>query len=809
MLSPKQLLMPAVVLGVFAVTSLGAWELFGPGGFTRSSIHRSKENHAISFNERIQPILSENCYHCHGTDAAARKGGLRLDKEVEAKAVRPGHQAAIVAGHPEESEMIRRILSEKPGEAMPPRDNRKPLKPEDIDTLRQWIAEGAHYEPHWSLVKPVRPPIPLVTDTNWGVNPIDQFVLARLEKEGLAPEPEADPRTLIRRVTLDLTGLPPKPEEVEAFVKNPTRAEYEKVVDRLLASPSFGEAQGRIWLDAARYGDTHGIHIDNYRSIWPYRDWVINAFNSNQPFNSFLTEQLAGDLLPGSTDKQKIATGFLRCQVTTGEGGSIEEEVRCTMAAEEVQAVATVFTGLTMQCCTCHDHKFDPLTQKDFYRFSAFFRNTTQAALDGNRFDNPPALVIPLASDKARWEALPADIAASDKALNEAKGKPSEKSLKDKRDALEKERNDIISRSQVSLIEEERKDSTPKAHILKRGQYDQPGEEVTAGVPMIFPQIPKDQPQNRLGLAKWLVNPENPLTARVTVNRFWQEFFGNGIVKTSEDFGLMGERPVNQPLLDWLAVEFRDGGWDMKKMMRLMVTSAAYKQSAVISAEKLEKDPENRLCSRGPRFRMDGEVIRDQALAASGLLNPKIGGPSVKPYQPQGLWEEVAMPESNTKHYDQDTGDKLYRRSMYTFLKRSSPNPDLETMGMPTREVCTVRRLRTNTPLQALVVMNDPQYVEAARKLALDAIKATNDPALRLDYFSERLIARPLTAKEKETLLQTGKKIGARYAANPAEAQALLTNGQLPPDKTIPAQEQATWTVLASILLNLDETLNR
>jgi len=785
---------------------------------------------SLSFNNKIQPILSENCYHCHGTDAATRKGGLRLDKEVEAKAMRPGHKPAIVAGHPEQSEMIRRILSNKPNEAMPPRDNHKPLKPDEIELLKGWIKAGAHYEPHWSLVNPVRPVPPEITGTNWGNNPIDNFVLARLQKESLSPEKEADPRTLIRRVTLDLTGLPPKPEEVEAFVKNPSKEHYQKIVDDLLSRPTFGENEGRIWLDAARYSDTVGLHVDNYRSIWPYRDWVINAFNNNMPYDRFVTEQVAGDLLPNPTDDQKIATGFLRSQETTDEGGAILEEVAATMAAEQVDAVSTVYLGASMKCCACHDHKFDPYSQKDFYRMSAFFRNNTTPTMDGRRMDTPPILFIPgNDADKARYNNLVNEFAETDKmskTANQAvlkatgpggKATPEEiaklkaerDGLSKKRDSLKAEKKAIYERGLLTLIEEEKKNSIPTAYVLKRGQYDQKGEQVTAGVPSIFPQIPKDQPQNRLGLAQWITSKENPLTARVFVNRLWQQFFSNGIVKTSEDFGIMGDRPVNQPLLDWLAVEFRDNGWDTKKIIRLMVTSSAYKQSPVITADKKEKDPDNMLASRGPRFRMEGEVIRDQALAVSGMLNPKIGGPSVKPYQPGGIWEAVTMPESDTLHYTQDAGDQIYRRSMYTFWKRQAPPPQLDTMGAPTRETCTVRRVKTNTPLQALLVMNDPQYVEAARKLALDAIRSTNDPSQRLDYFSERLLARPLKDPEKQDLLATEKKLHAKYEKNPAAAADLIKIGQLPPETKIPAPEQATWTMLASIFLNLDESLSR
>jgi Protein of unknown function (DUF1553)/Protein of unknown function (DUF1549)/Planctomycete cytochrome C len=822
----KRTLGPFLLTVFLGITTTEAWDLFGPRGLIKfaGQTHTATDE-TLSFNNRIQPILSENCYHCHGTDSATRKGGLRLDKELDAKAVRPGHRPAIVAGKPEQSEMIRRILSEKPTEAMPPRESHKPLKPGEIELLKRWIKAGAHYEPHWSLVEPTRPAVPK-SGKPWSENPIDSFVMERLQKEGLVPEGEADPRTLIRRVTLDLTGLPPTPDEVDSFVKDPSKEHYGKIVDELLARPTFGENQGRIWLDAARYSDTVGLHVDNYRSIWPYRDWVIKAFNDNMPYDRFVTEQLAGDLLPDPTDDQKIATGFLRAQETTDEGGSILEEVAATMAADQVDTVSTIYLGSSMKCCACHDHKFDPYSQKDFYRMSAFFRNNKTPIMDGRRFDTPPILYIPAnENDKADAERLEKEMTVAEAESKKAKqaldkettATPERKKLltdtmnvaKKKVGELKAKRKELMLRGKVCLIEEEKKDSVPSAYVLKRGQYDQKGEKVTAGVPEIFPQIPADQPQNRLGLARWITAKENPLAARVFVNRLWQQFFGNGIVKTSEDFGIMGDRPVNQPLLDWLATEFRDTGWDTKKMIRLMVTSSAYKQSPVITSEKRERDPENILVSRGPRFRLEGEVIRDQALAVSGLLNPKIGGPSVKPYQPDGIWEVVTMPESDTAHYTRDAGDLIYRRSMYTFWKRQAPPPQLDTMGAPTRETCTVRRVRTNTPLQALLVMNDPQYVEAARKLATDAIHATNDPSSRLDYFSQRLLARSLKEPEKKDLLTTETKLQAKYDSNPSAASDLLKIGQYPPATDIPPQQLATWTMIASIFLNLDESLNR
>jgi hypothetical protein len=1031
----------------------------------------------IRFNRDIRPILAENCLACHGPDPAARKAGMRLDLEEGLFGERKKGGRAVVKGDLKSSLMYRRIMTTDEDDLMPPPDSHKKLTPEQKDLIRRWIEQGAPWEAHWSFIPATRPAAPVVKDTSWVRNPIDAFVLARLEQAGLKPASEADRRALIRRVAFDLTGLPPSLEEVEAFVSDKSPDAYEKAVDRLLASPAYGEHRARYWLDAARYADTHGLHFDNYREIWPYRDWVINAFNSNMSFDRFTTEQLAGDLLPKRTMEQHIASGFNRCLLTTNEGGTIPEENLVLYARDRTETAARVWLGLTAGCAVCHDHKFDPITQKDFYSLSAFFNNSTMGALDGNIKDTPPAIPVPSAEDRPKLEKVAADLASVGKQLadrrntvkpeyekwlasatvdtirasiplkdlrlhapldegkdqvarvavdgqirdlpliagakwgagyvgpkaiqagqagaveisdagdfdrNQAfsaaiwakmgarstgaivarmtvggeyrgwdlfvqgdrltshiinhwdkndglkvvsekpfdvakwhhfavtydgsgkaagvklyvdgesqplkvekdglkgsikttvalkvgqrdkteplrnmlaqdlrlygralsgdeikslgmatrlapiltkaadKRSDAEKSelfdwwlasndqptreLTAKRGSLEGERNAITARSPITLVMEERAEPA-KAFVLFRGDYDKRRDEVGAETPKSMPPFPKDAPRNRLGLAQWLLRPENPLTARVAVNRAWQELFGTGIVKTTEDLGVMGESPSHPELLDWLAVDFRESGWDVKRMYKLMVTSATYRQAATITPEKLEKDPDNRLLSRGARYRFDAEVVRDNALAASGLLVRKIGGPSVKPYQPPGVWEAVAMPESNTKAYKADPGEGLYRRSMYTFWKRAAPPASMEILNAPSRETCTVRRERTNTPLQALVTMNDPQFVEAARALAQNVIKSGGSTfESRIDWAFRRLLARSPTAEEMEVAKSAYQDLLGHYKGSPEDAKKLLSVGEAKRDDSVDKSEHAAWTMLANQLMNLDEALNK
>ncbi len=1033
----------------------------------------------IEYNRDIRPILAENCFACHGADSAARKADLRLDQRDVAIEL-----GAIAAGKPDESELIARILTDDTDLMMPPPETKKRLTAAQKEKLKKWIATGAEYQQHWSFIVPQRPSLPAVEQESWAKNAIDHFVLATLEKNGLSPAQEADARTLFRRLHLDITGLPPAPKDVEAFVqdyqlrKDVALSEW---IDKLMATPAWGEHRARYWLDAARYGDTHGLHFDNYREMWPYRDWVIRAFNANQPFDQFTVEQIAGDLLPNPTDEQLIATGFQRCNITTNEGGTIDEENLANYAADRVQTLGWVYMGLTTNCSQCHDHKFDAFTQKDYYSLAAYFRNTTQQAKDGNVKDGRgPVLVVPAEADRARWKALPAEISTAEAKRNNYKekaadvfnqwlaktnaeslggdvskeglvlhvplnegagndvknltgtpekfsavgditwipdgklgpapvinndgtfdlgelgdfekdqpfscgvwikagpqGQPSsviarmdendnfrgwdlwlnnnslavhlveswpDSSIKvitqnqvvkpgewqhvcfsydgsgkpdgvklyidgvaeklkvekntlkadasirtktalrlgrrsnanlfdggaiqdariysraleaaevktiaeistirailnvaaDKRTPeqqttlydyylvtadpqfpelakavadLEAEREAIKVRSPVTHIQQEKMDTMPVAFVLMRGEYDKPGEQVTAATPASLHPMPQNSPNNRLGLARWIVDPANPLTARVTVNRFWQELFGQGIVTTPEDFGVMGAAPSHPELLDWLAVEFRESGWDVKQLFKLMLMSNTYRQAAVSTPEKLEKDRDNALLSRGPRFRMDAEMVRDYALSTSGLISTKMYGPGTKPYQPEGIWEIVGLPGGDTRNYTQGKGEDLYRRTVYTFWKRMAPPPSLEAFNAPSREVCSVRRERTNTPLQALVTLNDPQYVEAARRLAENALKAgAGDDVKAVDFLAEKVLSRPFTHQEQSIVRRNLQDLLAYYQANPQDAQALIAVGASKADETLQASQLAAWTMLSNQVMNLDEALNK
>jgi len=1026
----------------------------------------------IGYNRVIRPILAENCFSCHGPDSAARKAELRLDQRDAAITA-----GAIAPGKPDESSFIERILSEDESTMMPPPATHKKLSPEQKDLLVKWVTAGAAYEPHWSLIPPSRPAVPQVQNAAWPRNPIDHFVLAKLEAVGLQPAPEADRRTLARRLSLDLTGLPPEPAVVEAFVNDPSADAYDKLVDRFMASSRWGEHRGRYWLDAARYADTHGIHFDNFREMWTYREWVIEAFNKNMPFDQFTVEQLAGDLLPNRSLEQLIGSGFNRCNMTTNEGGAIDEEYLVLYARDRTETVSQVWMGLTTGCAVCHDHKFDPISQKEFYELAAFFNNTTQRAMDGNIRDTPPTIVVPTDEDRQTWESLPTQLSQAQQKIDarraEARGdfdgwlakvtpaelkakvssdglvlhaplgectnnqltlalqgevqnvalsaapsydagvtsakafksaadtnvalpgagdfekdqafscgawvkvprgdmsgaivarmdegaghrgwdlwldrgrpathivstwpedavkvigkKPLEAgkwhyltisydgagsaagvkiyldgapqeaevaadSLKnsirtavpfklaqrstgarlndialqdlrvyrrvlapeeiaslasvsrvaylvglpvegrsgadneelygwflDKIDAaygesiaakraLEATEAQIKTRATIAHVMQEKPEEA-MAHVLFRGEYDKRRDEVRPDTPEALPAFKDGLPKNRLGFAQWLLDAEHPLTARVTVNRFWQEVFGRGLVPTAGDFGVSGQLPSNPELLDWLALEFREGGWDIKKLYKLLVTSAAYRQAAIVTPEKLEKDRENKLLSRGPRFRMDAEMVRDYALASSGLLVEKIGGPSVRPYQPEGVWEAVAMIGSNTRDYKADSGENLYRRSLYTFWKRAAPPASMDIFNAPNREICSVQRERTNTPLQALVTLNDPQFVEAARKLASRALKeAGEDEAARLGFISERVLARPLTEEELSIVRGSLGTLVTHYREHVEDAKKLIETGDSQPDAELDPATLAGWTMLTNELLNLDEVLNK
>jgi hypothetical protein len=1114
----------------------------------------------LDFNQDVQPILASNCFSCHGPDPEMRKGGLRLDLEESAFRKRPGHADAIVPGHPDQSELIKRIESKDPHHLMPqsPQGEAKPMKPEEIAILKEWVKEGAVYRPHWAFDKPIRPALPSVAQTDsWAKNPIDGFVLARLKKAGMHPSPEASKEVLIRRVTLDLTGLLPTPAEVQAFLKDSSPNAYEHLVDRLLAKPAYGEERARHWLDYARYADTYGIHLDNSRDIWPYRDYVIRSFNSNKPFDQFAVEQIAGDLLPAKSIDPLVASGYVRLGASSNEGGAITEELRANIARERAEAYGATFMGLTVGCAVCHDHKYDPTSQKDFYALTAFFNNIDEKPFNGDRPVWTPVARIPKAANQeaynrvvakrselagqlaslhsqervliSRWlesqqhlaqpvsadkldlrlrldegggEVLknsaphaqqasfaigkfkpqwgettwlwpdfrmdasthialgqtgdyegnqafssggwfmvrsapnytldnatgallskmdtnqhnrgwdlsiekgivsvelvneapkglkipkvvavakpivkkevfeyptPVDLTPKDLAPNklepkkEAPKKPEAKKEEDKKPKVEKPKEaedktpwdgikvsakealpvdghwrhifftydgsgnasgvklyvdgvpvgttvvmnklaaktirtqapmqlgwrypdadparetryqDIrlygraltpeearrlpfedyvaevtskpaykwsedewhavsdfyfnhVEQSSIALQEQIRelntqlgklseggdltlvaweKPSIAYANILTRGVYTARADRVEANTPHFLPALPAGEVHNRLALAKWTVSQDNPLTARVTVNRMWNEIFGTGLVETTEDFGIMGQRPSHPELLDWLAVEFRDSGWNVKHMYKLMVMSAAYRQSAKSTPEELTKDPKNLLLAHGPRFRMDAETLRDIALESSGLLVNTIGGPSVKPYQPANIWEQ-GHNASDTRHYEQQHGDALYRRSMYTYWKRMAMMPDMEAFDASMRDVVCTRRQRTDTPLQALVTMNDVQWVEAARALAERVIReGGTKPQQRLQLMGELLLSHdppaPMAAVLENSLAQMQK----HYAADPKAAQELVGVGEKKRDTAIPPAELAAWTMVASEMLNLDETVTK
>lgn len=1182
----------------------------------------------IAYNLDIRPILADNCYACHGPDEKSRQAALRLDTKAGAFS-EPSGYPVIVPGKPAESELHLRITSNDDTYRMPPADFNKTLTLEQIEAVTQWIREGAAWEEHWAFTTPSRPTPPTVKNADWGRNPIDAFILSRLEKEGLNPAQEADKRTLIRRVSFDLTGLPPTREEVHQFLADDSPDAYEKLIDAFMAKPEYGEHMARFWLDVARYGDTHGLHLDNYREMWPYRDWVIEAFNKNMPFDQFTIEQLAGDLLPEPTLEQKIATGFNRCHVTTSEGGSIDEEYYVRYAIDRANTTATVWMGLTVGCAQCHDHKYDPISQKEFYQLYAYFNNITEKAMDGNRKDSPPVVKLPTPEQKAelaafdeqiaeldtqtkapipevdatqiawekkmpRWhllkpitvhskggatlevlednsilasgtnpeqetyevitelppgkwsavrleglthESLPRngvgrsdnsnvvltdfalsmentepalssseesqeevatatdadagwapipvvkawadreqalgpdnldgvianaiddkpetgwaldrrsenrqaiflvaapfgreggklkirlkheydlrrkqfgrfrlavtdaptiypiganitlgdwhatgpftaehgniafyhvyepetqnvntnntfevngktikwekqthwvdeqvhnDIvgensatylfrniasitqqkaqlyigsndalkiwlngtellaknvqrdAAADQEQIQVQLKPGNNALllkvvnysgpsgfyfrietdtpmvpanivdiasiaRDERETeqqaqlrdyyrknitldktvnenthraflelktlladladVQQQRNTLDTSITTTLIMQERKEPRG-AYVLARGEYQHRAEQVYPQTPAVLPAMPAEAAPNRLGFAKWLLSPEHPLTARVAMNRFWQNVFGTGIVETAEDFGTQGTPPVHPELLDWLATEFVASGWDIQTMLKLMLMSATYRQSSQVTPEKLALDADNLWLSRAPRYRFDAETVRDNALAVSGLLYTHIGGPSVKPPQPDGLWKAVGFTGSNTDTFVQDTGpDKVYRRSFYTFWKRTAPPPQMNILDAPSREACTIRRERTNTPMQALMLMNDPQFFEAARAFAERTLKEAGEtPEARIAYLFETATARLPKPKEKTLLLETFQAHYQELAANPEAAKVLIAVGESEPDETLDAVEVAAWTMIANLILNLDEVMNK
>jgi len=823
----------------------------------------------VDFNHEVRPILAENCFACHGPDEAKRKARLRLDLRESAVQPAKSGSVAIVPGVAEKSELMLRTSSPDEEERMPPLQTGKALTPGQLVILRRWIDQGAEYQTHRFFLPPQRPERPVVSDHRWPRNPIDDFVLARLEQEGVKPAPEADRRTLVRRLKLDLLGLPPTPAEVEEFVADSTARAYDRLVDRFLSSPHYGERMAVDWLDAARFADTHGYHIDAGRDMTHWRDWVISAYNRNQPFDQFTIEQIAGDLLPNATREQRLASGFNRNHMINFEGGAIPEEYHAAYLMDRVNTTTRVWLGLTVACAQCHDHKYDPITQKDYYRLFAFFNSVPENGLDGSKGNAVPLLRLPAPQTEQKLATLSDQIGAVEnrvkhlesglataqaaleqewsagaatnsileglpESLRNAALLPAAQRSQEQQSELKKyvrqhavpglpaadqelaglrqQRDDLERTIPTSMVMQEM-DKPRDSFVLERGQYDKLGEKVTPGIPAMFGSLPEGGPTNRLGLARWLVAPSNPLTARVMVNRFWQMYFGTGIVKTAEDFGTQGEWPSHPELLDWLASEFVRSGWDVKAMQKLMVGSATYRQSSATTREWAAKDPENRLMAHGPRQRLQAEFIRDQALAISGLLNEAIGGPSVSPYQPAGLWEELASREDGknwtAQTYTQSHGPDLYRRTMYTFWKRTSPPPTLSTFDAPDRETCTVRRLRTNTPLQALILMNDPTYVEASRRLAERLLREAPSNERRVALAFQLALARPPAGRELALLLGIAREQLEVYRRDHGAAEQLLAVGEAVRNQSLDPAELAAWTIVASVLLNLDETITK
>ena len=856
----------------------------------------------IEFNRDLRPILSDTCFHCHGPDKNAREAKLRLDIREEALKPAESGEVPIVPAHPEKSEIIRRILSSDKDELMPPPKAHKPLTARQKEMFRRWVAQGAEYQKHWSYEPPVKATIPPAQKG------IDFLVGKRLTEIGLKPSPEADRRTLIRRLSFDVVGLPPSPEETATFLQDSSADAYEKLVDRLLASPHYGERMAIGWLDVVRFADTIGYHSDNPHNVWPYRDWVIQSFNDNKRFDRFTIEQIAGDLLPDATAQTRIGSAFNRLILSTEEGGAQAKDYEARMVTERVRAVGAAWMGQTTGCAQCHDHKFDPFTARDFYSLGAFFADIQENAL-GKRDKGMPAPTLDqertltkmdgeiadakkqIAAAEAQldpaqklWEdpiiadyqerlakhlALPAPAAPTPAATGDSPAETvappapaphvvlpeiapgSRASAADKKTAqqvamiLEKELkartgNDSqlvqtyfrtrvtkigsAERAALAKAEADRKkfnDSFPSVmvstsmgnkrtvRILARGNWmDESGEVVKAALPHYLPQ-PKIEGRDptRLDLAQWLVSRENPLTARTVMNRLWKQFFGTGLSKVLDDLGSQGETPANPALLDWLACEFMDGGWDMKRMVRGIVTSHTYRQVSTVTPELLAADPYNRELARQSRFRIDAELVRDNALAISGLLVPKIGGPSVRPYQPDRYWENLNFPVRN---YQADPGESQYRRGLYTWWQRSFLHPSLGAFDAPTREECAAERNRSNIPQQALVLLNDPTYVEAARNLAARVLtESQGTPKERIAWAWQRALQRPPNSEELQTLTKLLEERLAAYTADPAAADALLKSGFAPAPANLNKTELAAWTHLARVLINLHETITR
>jgi hypothetical protein len=764
---------------------------------TATPVAVSKPKSGPSFNRDIRPILSENCFLCHGQDPEHRGGDLRLDIREEAIAARD-EGPAIIPGDPKNSSIIKRIISKDPDMLMPPpKAHMAAMSSEQLATLEKWIENGAEYEPHWAFVTPRK------AETS-AANPVDHFVNQRLKADKLEPAPAADDATLVRRVFLDLTGLPPAPQDIDAYLADTTPDRWEKLFNRLMESPHFAERLALPWLDGARYSDTHGYSIDDHRDMWAWRDWVIHAFQKNQPYDQFVREQIAGDLMPGATPDQIAATGFLRNSMNTHEGGTIAEEYRVNYTVDKVDAVSTSILGLTMKCAQCHDHKYDPISQKEFFQMYAFFNTSSESGKGATNASSPPVMNYKsplgdggMAQLKARVAELEA-LKANPPPQLASRMENASRAIDVEISVLKRD----IDRGHTSVMIMDHKPGLRKTHILNRGAYDQPGEEVSPGVPAVLPPLGGNASPTRLDLAQWITRPDHPLTARVAVNRMWQMVFGRGMVETAGDFGNQGSWPTHPELLDWLAVDFVENGWDMRHLLKTILTSETYRRSAASTPEHLEKDPRNELLARSPRTRLPAEIIRDQALSVSGLLNPAIGGPGVHPPQ-HDLWSEISHfgynPPFTSQIFLPGRDASTLRRSVYTFWKRTSPPPVLALFDAPTRETCAVVRNATNTPLQALVVMNEPQFVAAGVALGKRMLaEGGASPGSRLAFGFRLVTGRDPEAKEIELLEKSLARHLARFTSGEANAKTFAGT-----------PEQAAYAMLGSTLINLDEFINR
>lgn len=784
---------------------------------------QSAEVGEVDFARQILPILSNKCFACHGPDSK-KPSELRLDSYKSATADRDGVKA-IDPKNLTESEMLFRIHDKE--DPMPPVDAEKQLTEEERKLLTSWVKSGGNYADHWAFVLPKK---------EKGKTSIDQFITQRLQEKKIKLSQEAPPSVLARRAALVLTGLPPDPQQLSEFLADKNSNSYERYIESLLASPRYGEHQARYWLDAVRYGDTHGLHLDNKRGIFPYRDWVIKAFNDNLPFDKFITWQLAGDLLPEPTLEQRVATGFVRMNPTTAEGGAIPKEFQAKNNFDRTENFGTVMLGSTMTCARCHTHKYDPIEHVEYYQLFAFFNSTSEGAMDGNKYEYAPVLKAPSnGKDWAKWATLENERKSILKnafesiSLKKVSGIDDENKWKQldqttkinqiadpngpwKNQAIHartlKLNNDIgeLQKTFTTTLVAQDLAKPRETKVLERGEYNMPiGDPLEPGVPAVMGSLPEGAPKNRLGLAQWLTSRDQPLVSRVLINRVWQRTFGHGLVRTPEDFGLQGEQPTHPELLDWLAVEFQDSGWDLKHMLRLMVNSKAFKQDSKIRPDI--QDPDNRLIARGQTYRLDAEVIRDIGLWAGDILNEKMGGEGIKPYQPDGLWSALMHPASNTKKYVRDKNEKIYQRSIYVYWKRTSPHPMMTLFDAPDRESSCVMRSRSNTALQSLGLLNETQRIEMSRKLAERLIKSTDDDQRRLDYLYGLLSSRKPTPNEKKACQDLVNAMRERYESSEEDAVALVSAGDAPRDQNIAVKELAAWTQLTTIVLASDAAI--